>query len=177
MNREPERARRRPQDSEPGSDGMAKDAQSIEDLQGLIEAKKAELEGLKKKKLITELAAVEKEIAELTGKAAPAPRKVAKAAKVETNGAAAPAAPKRRGRPPGSGGGKRPKNAMPLKALCIELLSKNKKGLTLEQIIEKAQESGYKSSATNFKTVVYQTLYNADEVERDKATKLYVLSK
>ncbi|MEM7812159.1 MAG: hypothetical protein AAF532_11825 [Planctomycetota bacterium] len=163
---------------------MARTAEkSLEDLQTLIEAKKAELEDLKKSKLMTELKAVESEIAELTGKAATAkPKAAAKAApkpaaKKPAAKAAPAEAPKRRGRPPGSGGGKRPKNTMSLKALCVELLTKNKKGLTLEDIITKTQESGYKSSASNFKTVVYQTLYNADEIVRDKATKLYVLSK
>lgn len=159
---------------------MARAGQSLEDLESLIESKKAELEDLKKKHLITELEAVENEIAELSGKAATAkPRKAASkpAAPAAKPAAKTTDAPKRRGRPPGSGGGKRPKNAMSLKALCVDLLEKNKKGLTLEDIIEKTQEAGYKSSASNYKTVVYQTLYNADEIERDKATKLYVLSK
>ncbi len=75
----------------------------------------------------------------------------------------------------GGGGrrGKRPKNAAPLRTVMLEVLSANKKGLSLQDLTQRISETGYKSKSRNFKNVVYQCLYNTKNVAHDDATGLY----
>ena len=79
----------------------------------------------------------------------------------------------------GSGGrrGKRPKNAAPLRTVMLEVLSANKKGLSLHDLTQQISETGYKSKSRNFKNVVYQCLYNTKNVVHDDATGLYRVAK
>jgi hypothetical protein len=74
-------------------------------------------------------------------------------------------------------GRRRASNATPLRPLVLQILGKNKKGLSLPGLADKVIESGYKSGANNFKNVVYQCLYHSGEVEHDSATGLYKLKK
>lgn len=71
----------------------------------------------------------------------------------------------------------RAKNAVSLRSLIPQILRKNKKGLSLDDLVGKVQESGYESNSTNFKSVVYQSLYNRDDIVRDSKTGLYKLKK
>lgn len=70
---------------------------------------------------------------------------------------------------------KRPKNAQSLRAYVTDVLTRNKKGLTLAELHEKIAETGYKSKARNFRNVLYQCLYNSDDVQLDKSTGRYGL--
>jgi len=69
---------------------------------------------------------------------------------------------------------KRPKNAQSLKHHVVDLLSRNKKGLTIAELDERIQASGYKSKSRNFRNVLYQCLYNSPDVGHDKQSGKYV---
>jgi hypothetical protein len=69
--------------------------------------------------------------------------------------------------------GKRAKNAAPLRTVMLEVLGKNKKGLSLHDLSQQISSTGYKSNSRNFKNVVYQCLYNTKSVVHDEATGLY----
>lgn len=69
----------------------------------------------------------------------------------------------------------RPKNEKSLNIHIHETLKKHKKGLTLGEIAEVVQAAGYQSNAANFKNVLYQNLYNNDNIERDENTGKYSL--
>lgn len=81
----------------------------------------------------------------------------------------------------GAGGGgvrkrrKRPKNAQSLKAYVNDILGRNKKGLTLAELHEKLEQTDYRSRAQNFRNVLYQCLYNSDDIQQDKSTGKYAL--
>jgi hypothetical protein len=77
--------------------------------------------------------------------------------------------------PPGKGVS-RAKNERSLKEVVTELLGKNKQGLTLHDLAEKVLATGYKTTSTNFKNTLYQTLYHHDGIRLDKETGLYSLS-
>ncbi len=83
------------------------------------------------------------------------------------------------GRGAGSGGvrkrRKRPRNAQSLKDYVKDILSRNKKGLTLAELHEKLEQTDYKSRARNFRNVLYQCLYNSDDVQQDKSSGKYAL--
>jgi septal ring factor EnvC (AmiA/AmiB activator) len=70
---------------------------------------------------------------------------------------------------------RRPKNERSLKEVVTELLGKNKKGLTLHDLSEAVLATGYKTTSTDFKNTLYQTLYHHDRIELDKETGLYSL--
>lgn len=70
---------------------------------------------------------------------------------------------------------KRPKNTQSLRACVLDLLSRSKKGLTIAELHDRVQAAGYKSKSRNFRNVLYQCLYNADEVSQDKETGKYML--
>lgn len=70
---------------------------------------------------------------------------------------------------------KRPRNAQSLRSYVEDVLSRNKKGLTLAELHSKIEETGYKSKARNFRNVLYQCLYNSDNVQLDKSTGRYGL--
>ncbi len=69
------------------------------------------------------------------------------------------------------------KNSTSLKTLVAQILGKTRKGLSLDELVSKVQESGYESNSANFKGVVYQSLYNRDDIVRDTKTGLYKLMK
>lgn len=69
--------------------------------------------------------------------------------------------------------GKRAKNAASLRTVMLDVLAKNKKGLSLTDLAQQISDTGYKSNSRNFKNVVYQCLYNTENVVHDDATGLY----
>lgn len=71
----------------------------------------------------------------------------------------------------------RVKNETPLRPLVLEILGKNKKGLSLADLAEKVTATGYKSASRNFQNVLYQCVYNSSQIVRDDATGLYRLQK
>ena len=77
---------------------------------------------------------------------------------------------RRRGKP-------RLKNKSPLRPVVLQVLGKNKKGLSLNDLADKILEAGYKSNSVNFKNVVYQCLYNTSEIEHDAVKGVYKLKK
>ena len=70
---------------------------------------------------------------------------------------------------------KRPKNKKSLRAYVLEILSRNKKGLTIGELHDRVSKTDYKSRSANFKNVLYQTLYNSDEIVHNKETGRYAL--
>jgi predicted RNase H-like nuclease (RuvC/YqgF family) len=120
------------------------DALSVNDLESLLKERKNRLTELQKKQvtLKKELEGVNKEISTLKGKKAA--RSTSKRVKK-----------------------RRPKNAQSLRAMIADLLSGNKKGLTVDEIHEAVLAGGYKSNSKNFKNVVYQTLYHRDDFASD----------
>lgn len=72
---------------------------------------------------------------------------------------------------------RRVKNEMSLRAVVLEILSKNKKGFTLADMAGKVTETGYKSSSRNFRNVLYQCLYNTEGIAHDDATGCYRLER
>jgi hypothetical protein len=76
-------------------------------------------------------------------------------------------------RKPGRG---RVRNQPALKQVINDILQKSKKALSLDEIIEKVQATGYKSNSGNFRQVAYLNLFHMKkngEVEHDSASKLY----
>lgn len=122
---------------------------SVAQLERMLTERKTRLDGLhrKQERLRTELDKVEDEIAILEGR-----RSTSRFPKQPIN---------------------RARNDKPLHTHVIELLTKNKKGLTLSGLSEKVLESGYKTTSSNFNNVLYQCLYNSDHVEHDSATGCY----
>lgn len=121
---------------------------SVAQLEKLLHARKSQLDSLTKQRerLQKELDRVEKKINSIEGSSV------------------------MRRRP-----SRRPRNEKSLHSLVTELLTKNKKGYSLSALSEKVLESGYKTNSTNFKNVLYQCLYNADEIEHDPASGNYRL--
>ena len=135
---------------------------SLAELESLLKEQKSRLDSLKKKQaqLEKELDGVNAEIAALEGKGS---RKG------------------KRGRPAGSTSKKktvrrrRAKNAKPLKEYVKDVLASNKKGLTLQQVMDKVEAAGYKSKSKNFKNVLYQCLYHTKEFVLDSNKGTYTL--
>jgi hypothetical protein len=134
---------------------------SLAELESMLKEQKNRLDSLRKKQkgLEKDLESVNQEIAVLEGKGG-----------------------RRRGRPPGAKSGgtrkvrrRRAKNAKPLKGYVIDVLSSNKKGLTLQEISNKVQDAGYKSKSKSFKNVLYQCLYHNKEFMHDSDAGIYKL--
>ena len=68
------------------------------------------------------------------------------------------------------------KNKFPLQQVICEVLGKHKKGLTLAELTEAIEKTGYQSGSANFKNVVYQNVYKSDLVARDEKSGKYVLA-
>ncbi len=137
---------------------------TVAQLEKLLHAKKSQLEDLavKRDKLKADLDTVNKEIAGLGGEA--------------DEGAP------RRGRPKGSVNkkkagrkGRRPKNAMSLRKVVVAELTAAKKGLTVEELMAKVLEAGYKSKSEKFRNVVYQCLFNGEQFQKDGESGRWVL--
>ncbi|MDA0833724.1 MAG: hypothetical protein O2955_16675 [Planctomycetota bacterium] len=76
---------------------------------------------------------------------------------------------------PGSRRMLRAKNKKSLHTHVLELLTENKKGLKLGELNEKILARGYKSKSSNFKNVLYQTLYHSPKVVLNSETHRYGL--
>ena len=126
---------------------------SVAQLERLLSTHKARLAELLKQraKLQATLAGVEKEIGVLAGKDAAPGKKVRR--KI----------------------GKRPKNAKSLKVVVTEVLTKNKKGLSLNDLAAKVLATGYKTKSRKFNNVVYQTIFANKEFTHDEKTGNYRL--
>ena len=48
-------------------------------------------------------------------------------------------------------------------------LGKTKKGLTIDELIEKVQEAGCKSTSGKFKNVMYHCLFHGEEFQKNDA--------
>ncbi|MBS0204912.1 MAG: hypothetical protein JSS49_18550 [Planctomycetes bacterium] len=68
---------------------------------------------------------------------------------------------------------RRVKNESSLRTVVEGVLAKNKKGLSLSDLVTKVTETGYKSNSQNFKNVVYQCLYHSDTIVHDEVTGCY----
>lgn len=69
--------------------------------------------------------------------------------------------------------GARTKNKRSLRETVLELLKKNKKGYSLAELSRIILDSGYKTTSTNFRNVLYQCLYNTPGVYHDESTGTY----
>lgn len=72
---------------------------------------------------------------------------------------------------------RRPKNEQSLRTVVLEVLKKNKAGLTLAMLADAVVETGYKSNSRNFRNVLYQCLYNTEAIIHDAPTGCYKLKK
>jgi len=129
---------------------------SVAQLETLLAEKKDRLEtlGRKKASLADQLSSLDKELESLQGSSsAPAPRR-----------------PKKSGRR-----GKRAKNSQSLGAVVNGILTETPKGLSLEDLVANVISSGYKTKAKSFSNVVYQCVYNAKAIYRDKNSGTYRL--
>ena len=73
-------------------------------------------------------------------------------------------------------GGGRARNQPSLKKVVLDILQKSKKPLSTDDIMERVQASGYRSSSDEFRKVLYLNLFNlkkAGDINHDRATKLY----
>jgi len=132
---------------------------SVPELERMLDARRGELAKLtsRREQLAAELADCDLRIAELSG------------------GSAASSGAKRVARRPKPKRG-RIRNQPSLKAVIVDILQKSKKPLSLDDIIEKVQATGYRSTSENFRQVAYLNLFNMKkngEVEHDSETKLY----
>jgi len=150
---------------------------NVADLEKLLDQRKSLVQELGKKReaLHKQLAEIEEQLTAIVGGQA--------MSAVKGTGA-------RRGRPPGSGNkkqsgnkkprgsknrGSRPKNERSLRDVVSDILSKSKKGLTLEELVPKVVEAGYKSNSTNFSNMIYQNIYNSEGITKDPSTGCYSL--
>ena len=141
---------------------------TVSQLEKVLLAKKSKLEDLvvKRDKLRSELNSLDQQILGLAGEEEPGEE-----------------APRRRGRPKGSKNkgrrGPRVRGQKSLKVWVQEELQKNKKGLTLDELIAAVEAAGYKSKADKFKNVMYQCLFHGQKASlyhRDPESKRWVLS-
>lgn len=69
--------------------------------------------------------------------------------------------------------GRRGRNKQSLRQIVISLLTKNKKGYSLADLSQMILDSGYKTTSTNFRNVLYQCLYNTPGISHDESTGTY----
>lgn len=123
---------------------------TVAQLERLLDRQRAKLERLLRRRatLQRQLAQVERSIAAIGGALEESPRK------------------KR----------KRPRNDRTLLQVVTEVLTGNKKGLTLKDLARQVLETGYKTGSANFENTVYQIVYNnSDKIQHDAKTKTYRL--
>ena len=144
---------------------------NVAELEKMLDQRKSLVQELGKKReaLHKQLAEIEEQLTAIVGGQA--------MSAVKGTGA-------RRGRPPGSGNkkprgskkrGSRPKNERSLRDVISDILGKSKKGLTLEELVPKVVEAGYKSNSTNFSNMIYQNIYNSEGIAKDPSTGCYSL--
>ena len=121
---------------------------TVADLEKALQAKRSKLDDLlaKRAKMRFELDGLEEQIVGLVGKP-----------QTESD------TPKRAKRK------KRVKGQPSLKVWVTTELEKAKKGLTLDELIEKVQAAGYKSSSDKFKNVMYQCLFHGEQFQKHDA--------
>jgi len=132
---------------------------SVAQLERLLADQKNRLTtlGQEKATLTAQLSSVDKQLESIQGPSAGAP---------------APAPRRRRKSGPR---GKRPKNTQSLGAVVNGILTETPKGLSLEDLVAAVISSGYKTKAKSFSNVVYQCVYNAKAIYRDKKSGTYRL--
>ncbi len=69
--------------------------------------------------------------------------------------------------------GRRGRNKQSLRQIVLELLTKNKKGYSLADLSRQILDSGYKTTSTNFRNVLYQCLYNTPGISHDESSGTY----
>lgn len=118
---------------------------SVAELENVLEKQRALLSDLtnRRQSLVTELRDLDKQIGKLEGK-------------------------RGRGRKAAATGTKRIRGQRSLKSLLVEILSKYKKGLTKQELVDKVTASGYKSNSKNFGMIVYLNLYKKPEFHVDE---------
>lgn len=72
---------------------------------------------------------------------------------------------------------KRMSNAAPLRVVVQGILKTYKKGLPLDDLTAKVSETGYRSTSSNLRNVVYQSVYNSSNIEFDAKSGNYRLKK
>ena len=128
------------------------------DLERMLDEKKQQIVGLAKRReeVQKELDAIDLEIQELIGDG-------------RGLGSLSRSGKRRRRR--------RIQNERSLRVVVLEILGKTKAGLTLANLAEKVEASGYKSTSRNFRNVLYQCVYNTSGIEFDSDRSCYRLSK
>ena len=136
---------------------------TVAQLEQMLSERREKLAELESRRdlLQAELTSVESQIAAEQSGSAPA--SVPRPAKIS-----------RKAKPAGAG---RKRKQPSLKSLVLDILEKSKKGMTLSELSDKVLATGYSSNATNFKTVLYQSLYSLkqDSVDYDSESKVYRL--
>ncbi|MCX7406637.1 MAG: hypothetical protein NTZ32_00970 [Planctomycetales bacterium] len=145
---------------------------SVADLERILDARKSQAQNLVKRRdaLHKELAEIQEQLQGIVGTEVTIKKSGAKRGRPPGSGKRGP------GRPRGSKDrGARPKNELSLRDVISELLSKSKKGLTLEELTPKVVEAGYKSNSSNFSNMIYQNIYNSEGIVKDPETGCYSL--
>lgn len=152
---------------------------SVADLERILDARKSLVQELGKRRdaLHKELAEIQEQLQGIVGAEVKIKKSGAKRGRPPGSGKRGPSSGKRGpGRPRGSKNrGARPKNERSLRDVISELLSKSKKGLTLEELTPKVVEAGYKSNSSNFSNMIYQNIYNSEGIVKDPETGCYTL--
>ncbi len=133
------------------------DELSIAQLKALMDEKSSELSELKSQRaeLQKQLSELDRKIQETEGRR----RKKKSVAKKTARGAAAGYGTKKK-KVSRKGKVKRAKNTKSAKQYAKEILSNEPKGLTLNELADRILASGYNSNSKNFKSPLYQSLYN-----------------
>ena len=145
---------------------------SVADLERILDARKSLVQELGKRRdaLHKELAEIQEQLQGIVGTEVKLKKSGAKRGRPPGTGKRGP------GRPRGSKNrGARPKNERSLRDVISELLSKSKKGMTLEELTPKVVEAGYKSNSSNFSNMIYQNIYNSEGIVKDPETGCYSL--
>ena len=72
--------------------------------------------------------------------------------------------------------GPKAKNEKPLWGYVEDLLGRSKRGMTIEELEKKILASGYNTKSNNFRNVIYQCLYHAEQVTHDSSTGRYIIN-
>ena len=145
---------------------------SVADLERILDARKSLVQELGKRRdaLHKELAEIQEQLQGIVGTEVKLKKSGAKRGRPPGTGKRGP------GRPRGSKNrGARPKNERSLRDEISELLSKSKKGLTLEELTPKVVEAGYKTNSSKFSNMIYQNIYNSEGIVKDPETGCYSL--
>lgn len=70
---------------------------------------------------------------------------------------------------------RRPRNTKSLRTIVMDLLGKSKKGLSISELHERVEQTGYRTRSKNFRNVLYQCLYNTEGISHEKETGKYIL--